>query len=145
MAGAILIQFGVGAYNPLRYIPSGEMQQAGDHLIQQIANIPGPVLVMMHPYYAQLAGKQPATQIASLWYVRDRGALPLPQDFVNRIRDHYYAAIISDESSFETEPALRDLILTYYVPTDSLDDREAPATTTGVTVRPQLVLQPRGP
>ena len=145
LAGAILVQFGAGVYDPPRYIPTGLMRQAGDRLIQRIAAVPGPVLVMMHPYYAQLAGKQTSTQIATLWYVRDRGALPLPQDFVSRIQGRYYSAIISDESVFETEPALRELIMTYYASAETLDDAEAPSTTTGVTVRPQLVYRPRSP
>lgn len=145
LAGAIVLQFGLGVYNPLRYMPTTSMRQAGDSLIGRIAAVPGPVLVMMHPYYAQLAGKPTSTQIATLWYVRDRGALPLPSDFVARIENHYYAAIISDESTFETEPDIYGLIDSYYVQAATLGPNEAPATTTGVVVRPQLIYRPRAP
>ena len=100
---------------------------------------------MMHPYYALLAGKAPATQMATMWYVRDRGELPLPDDFVSRLSDHYYAAIISDESVFETDPAVHDLLLTNYAPAETLDASQAPATNTGVVVRPELVYRPIAP
>ena len=145
LAGAIVLQFGLGVYNPARYIPNRAMSQAGDALIQRIAAAPGPVLVMMHPYYAQLAGKTPATQIATLWYVRDRGALPLPVDFVSRINSHFYTEIIADQSVFETEPDLQALINANYEQAATLDPSQAPATTTGVVVRPQVVYRPRGP
>jgi 4-amino-4-deoxy-L-arabinose transferase-like glycosyltransferase len=145
LAGAIVVQFGLGVYNPLRYIPTREMRQAGDNLVARIAAVPGPVLVMMHPYYALLAGKAPSTQIATLWYVRDRGALPVPADFARRIETHYYAAIITDQSDFEVEPALHGLLTSYYVQAAALDPNQAPATLVGVVVRPQLLYQPRAP
>ena len=145
LAGMIVLQFGLGVYNPPRYIPTAAMSQAGDALVQRIAAVPGPVLVMMHPYYALLAGKAPSTQIATLWYVRDRGALPVPEDVASRFENHYYAAIISDESTFETEPGLQALLDRYYVQAATLGPNDAPATMTGVVVRPQVVYTPRGP
>ena len=142
LAVLILVQFVLGAYVPSHYIPTSHMRQSGDRLIQRIASIHGPVLVMMHPYYALLAGKEPSTQIATLWYVRDRGALPLPGDFVNRIQSQYYSAIISDESSFETEPRLYKLITAYYFPGEILNTSESPPTTAGVVVRPKVIYLP---
>jgi Dolichyl-phosphate-mannose-protein mannosyltransferase len=143
VSGAILIQLALGAYNPLRYIPTAEMQASGDRLVARVAALDGPVLVMMHPFYALLAGKEPSTQIATLWYVRKRGTEPLPNDFVARIETGYYTAIISDESSFETEPDLVALIDQYYVRAEVLGEADAPATTTGVVVRPSVVYRPR--
>jgi hypothetical protein len=143
LAVAIVAQFALGVYNPPRYMPTATMRAAGDRLVTVIAAEPGPVLVMMHPYYALLAGKGPSTQIATLWYVRDRGALPLPRDFEQRIETRYYAAIVSDQSSFETEPALNGLISTYYEPATALGSAEAPATLSGVVVQPQVILVPR--
>jgi len=138
-------QFVLGIYSPLKYIPTVEMRQSADGLIQWIASIQGPVLVMMHPYYALLAGKDPSTQIATLWYVRYRGALPLPDDFVNRIKSHYYAAIISDESYFEVQPDLRALITAYYFPAETLGANQSPITNTGVVVRPRIIYLPIKP
>ena len=84
-------------------------------------------------------------QIATLWYVRRRGELPLPDDFVNRIQNHYYSVIISDESSFETQPDLQKLINTYYVQAEILNLSEAPTTMTGVIVHPKVTYHPKRP
>ncbi len=143
LAGALLLQFGLGMYNPLRYMPTRAMRQAGDDLVARIAAEPGPVLVMMHPYYALLAGKEPSTQIATLWYVRDRGVLPVPADFEARIETHYYSAIITDQSDFEVEPAVHGLLTSYYVQAFAFEPGQAPATMVGVVVRPELIYRPR--
>ena len=145
VAVLILVQFALGRYYPPRYVPTLSMRRSGDRLIQEIASRRGPVLVMMHPYYTILAGKEPSTQIAALWYVRHRGELPLPDDFVNRIQDHYYAAIISDESFFETQPDFQELIIRYYVQTEKLKSTQAPPTMTGVIVRPKVIYIPKQP
>jgi 4-amino-4-deoxy-L-arabinose transferase-like glycosyltransferase len=143
LSALILIQFVLCRYSPPRYIPSPAMRERGDRLVQRIASFPGRVFVMMHPYYTLLAGKEPSTQIATLWYVRHRGELPLPEDFVNRIESHYYSAIISDESFFETQPDLHELITTYYVQTETLNLSNAPPTITGVVVRPKVIYLPK--
>jgi hypothetical protein len=140
-----LLQFALGVYNPFRYIPSPAMRASGDRFIQRLASINGNVLVMMHPYYALLAGKEPATQIAALWYVRERGALPLPDDFVSRLQNHYYAAIISDESFFEIEPTLVGLITKYYVLAETLPLASTPLAPVGMAVRPQVIYLPAQP
>jgi 4-amino-4-deoxy-L-arabinose transferase-like glycosyltransferase len=139
----ILAQFALGVYNPLRYIPTPAMHHSGDRLIAKIAAIHGEVLVLMHPYYAWLAGKQPSAQIATLWYVRERGQQSLPPDFVARIEKHYYTLIISDNSLFETEPGLQQLLSRYYLPTGVLEPDEAPPTNTGMIVRPMVVYTPQ--
>jgi 4-amino-4-deoxy-L-arabinose transferase-like glycosyltransferase len=139
----VLAQFGLGVYNPLRYIPTPAMRHSGDRLIAEIAAIDGEVLVSMHPYYAWLAGKTPSAQLAALWHARERGSLPLPPDVVARIERRYYAAIISDESLFESEPAWQELLNRYYVPRKSLPPGLAPPTSTGLVVRPKVVYAPQ--
>ena len=145
ISSLILIQFILCRYYPPRYIPTTGMRQSGDHLIQRINSFHDRVLVMMHPYYTVLAGKDPSTQIATLWYVRERGSLPLPDDFVNRIRSHYYSVIISDESTFETQADLHELILTYYDQSELLDSSQAPPTITGVVIKPKVIYLPKQP
>jgi hypothetical protein len=139
----ILIQFALGVYNPLRYLPTPTMQQSGDRLIAKIAAEDGEVLVLMHPYYAWLAGKRPSAQIAALWHARERGTLPLPPDFTSRLKSHYYAAIISDNSLFETEPEVQQLLDTFYTPAETLTPDEAPPTITGMIVRPEILYRPK--
>jgi hypothetical protein len=141
----LLIQFVLCRYDPRRYIPSHAMRARGDQLVQRIASIQGNVFIMMHPYYTILAGKEASTQIATLWYVRHRGDLPLPADFVNRIQSHYYSAIISDESFFEVQPDLHKLITTYYTQIETLTPSQVPSTITGVVVRPKVIYLPKGP
>jgi hypothetical protein len=144
----ILFQFMLTSFvpkYPSGFIPSSAMKREGDRLIQRIAGLHGPVLVLMHPYYAFLAGKAPAVDIQMLWHARLRGEEPLPGDFVSRIRNHYYSAIISDESTFETQPDVLKLIATYYVPAETLNPAEAPPTLNGVVVRPKLIYRPRQP
>jgi hypothetical protein len=78
-----------------------------------------------------------------MWHARQRGALPMPEDFVERIENQHYRVIISNNSLFETEPALKQLLHTYYVPTEFLGQDEAPPTSTGMIVRPELVYRPK--
>lgn len=139
----ILIQFGLGVYNPLRYLPTPIMHESGDRLITKIASIQGEVLVLMHPYYTWLAGKEPSVQLAALWHARERGQLPIPQDMVDRLKRHYYAVIVSDQSLFETEPAWQQLLETYYRPAETLTTADAPPTNTGLIVRPTVIYVPR--
>jgi Dolichyl-phosphate-mannose-protein mannosyltransferase len=139
---AILAQFARDAYNPFRIVPSAAMRQSGDRLVQRIAAYDGDVLVMMHPYYAMLAGKLPSAQVSTFWYAYAHGGLPLPADFAERLNDQYYAALISDESDFETDPAVRALIDANYYQAETLDESLSPPTNTGVVVRPQVVYLP---
>jgi len=139
----VLVQFALGTYNPLHHIPTPTMRQSGDRLIEKIATYQGEVLVLMHPYYAWLAGKAPSAQMAAMWHARGRGKLPLPPDFITRIKQHYYTTIISDNSLFETEPGFQQLLTTYYKLSETLKPREAPSTTTGMIVQPTMVYTPR--
>jgi hypothetical protein len=154
LKAAILIQFALTVINPIRFLfgldlpidywPSPAMRASGDRFIGRLSAVDGEVLVLMHPYYAILAGKEASTQIASLWHARYRGQEPLPADLVDRIQHHYYAAIISDESEdFETDPALMALIEANYMPAETLLPADAPPTLTGVVVRPRVVYVPR--
>jgi len=143
LAIAILIQFALGVYNPFRFIPTPVMRAGGDRLIERIASVGGEVWVMQHPYYALLADKQPSAQIAVVWHARDRGVAPLPADLVRRIQTRYYAAIISDESLFEIDPPLAELIAADYVRSEELTEAESPPTLTGMTVRPTAMYVPR--
>ena len=144
----IILQLGLTSLvpnPPFGFIPTASMKVEGDRLIHHIANLHGPVLVLMHPYYALLAGKEPGVDIQMLWHARLRGEEPLPEDFVNRIRNHYYSAIISDESTFETQPDIHKLIAAYYVQTETLNSNETPPTISGLVVRPKIIYGPRQP
>jgi hypothetical protein len=145
VAIAVTIQFALGVYNPLRYIPTAEMRQSGDRLVARLAAADGEVLVMMHPYYSLLAGKKPSAQASVLWYAYKLQDAALPEDFAERLRTRYYAVIISDETLFETDPAIRQLLDTYYVQTETLATSESPPTLTGMFARPLVIYTPKRP
>jgi hypothetical protein len=142
LTGAILAQLALGAYNPFRYIPTPAMRAQGEALIAHLHTEPGPVLVLMHPYYAVLAGKEPATQIIHLWYFYTFQGLELPEDLASRIRNQYYVAIYSDESLFETEPAFAEFFRAYYPKVEPVPESAAPTTLSGWPTRPTLILRP---
>jgi len=143
VGGAILIQLALGVYYPPRYIPSEAMRSAGDRLVEKIRAYNGPVLVMLHPYYVWLAGKQPSAQLPTLWSLHFWLHEPLLPDFVERIQSHYYTAIISDESPTELDPDIQALLTSYYTVAEKIDKAESPFSPVGMPVRPQVVYLPK--
>jgi 4-amino-4-deoxy-L-arabinose transferase-like glycosyltransferase len=141
ICGLVLLQFALGAYNPGRYQPTPAMRRSGDRLIAALAETEGEVLVMMHPWYAGLAGKRPSAQVAALWHARERGSLPLPEELVARLKGHYYVLIVSDNSLFETEPGLQALLDTYYQPASG--PVAGPPTMSGMIAQPMVMYVPR--
>ena len=89
LVALVLLQFVLGAYNPFRYRPTGEMRAAGDALVARIASTEGHVFVMMHPYYALRAGKPPSAQALTLWYMVARGNQPMPAELIRRFETQY--------------------------------------------------------
>ncbi len=138
-----LAQFALGLYNPIRFIPTEAMRAAGDRLVARLAAVDGEVLVLLHPYYAVRAGKQPSAHIAALWHARWRGRDPLPPDFAQRIAQRHYAVIVSDESLFEVDPPLLELLEANYARGDALTDADAPPTLTGMLAQPRVVYVPK--
>ena len=133
-------------YNSTQFIPAATMRAAGDSLIARIAEVDGPVFVMMHPPYALMAGKEPSVHIQSLYHARWRAREPLPPDLVTRIENQYYALIISDESEFfEDEPALRALLESQYVLVETLSPADSPSTLSGPITYPMAFYAPRSP
>ncbi|MBI1802400.1 MAG: glycosyltransferase family 39 protein [Chloroflexi bacterium] len=140
---AVIGQCVIGVYNPASEIPGAAMQESGWRLIQRIAQMPGPVLVAEHPYYALLAGKAPGVSLTALWHARGRGASPLPDDLAQRIRQQSYAAIITDEGTYpEVEADLDALIAASYPVRAPLGAQDAPPTLSGVIVQPAWVYTP---
>lgn len=142
-----LLQFGLSLtpvlpYAPKQYWPTAEMRQQGDALVAYLRAVDGEVLVMLHPHYAQLAGKTADVHMQTLWHARWRGAEPLPADFVARIENQAYAVIISDESIFfETEPKLVALLNAHYV-AEPLPEALSPPTLSGLVTRPLRLYTP---
>jgi len=62
---------------------------------------------------------------------------------VSRIQARYYAAILSDETLFETDLPLLELIEANYVRAETLDASDAPTTTTGMFSQTRVLYVPR--
>ncbi|MCA9964949.1 MAG: hypothetical protein KC423_11915, partial [Anaerolineales bacterium] len=132
-------------YAPQQFFFFFFMRVQGAALVGYLTAVDGEVLVMLHPYYALLAGKEPGVHVQSLWHGRQRGQQPLPPDLVSRIQQQQYAVIISDQSLyFETEPALLALLEQYYQP-EPLDPTLSPPTLSGLVTRPLLIYKPKPP
>ena len=151
---ALAAQFAFTLANPLQlltgkmhreiFLPTRAMRESGDRFVERLEGLDGPVLVMMHPYYAILAGKAPGVHIQALWGARWRGRDPLPADLVARIENRYYTAIVSDESPyFETETELVRLMEANYVLDERLNDADAPLSPNGLAVRPRTIYVPK--
>ena len=141
----LLLRFPPVPYAPQQFLPSAAMRAQGEALVGYLTAVDGEVLVMLHPYYALLAGKEPGVHVQSLWHGRQRGQQPLPPDLVSRIQQQQYAVIISDQSLyFETEPALLALLEQYYQP-QPLDPTLSPPTLSGLVTRPLLIYKPKPP
>ncbi len=131
-------------YTPAQFRPTPAMRAAGDALVARLRQVDGDVWVMLHPFYALLAGKAPGVHIQTLWHARERGELPLPDDLAARLHDRAYALIISDDTYyFERDPALLALLNATYQVVGTLPADESPPTLSGVRVRPKLIYAPR--
>lgn len=56
-AGVILLQFALLAYPIGAQLPTAADRAAGEALIARLRSLPGPVLVLRHPWYATVAGR----------------------------------------------------------------------------------------
>jgi hypothetical protein len=65
------LQFGILAYNPMRYIPNDGDKKAAEKLISRISGIEGEVLVLDHGYLPGLAGKKTHAHIYAIVDVID--------------------------------------------------------------------------
>jgi hypothetical protein len=139
VALSVLFQFSVGAYNPLHYVPTVETKANGDQFINRIRTIEGDVNVMMHPYYALRAGKQPSAQLGTVWYTHKRGNLPLPEDLIARLNSKFYSALITDEDLSESEPEVAHLIDENYLLPEKLDYNFSPPSLTGLDQHPSFL------
>lgn len=146
---ALLLQFTLALFPlnpglPKTYLPTAAMRAAGDTFLAQVTATNGDVWLLMHPSYAQMAGKRPFVHLQSLWHARHRGADPLPDDLLAMLETQQFTQIISDESDyFEKEPAFLELLLTYYEPASLLGEEQSAATLSGPVIRPLTLYIPR--
>jgi dolichyl-phosphate-mannose-protein mannosyltransferase len=85
-AALLLVQFGLLAYDPRRFLPSAADRRAGDELVRRIASLPGDVLIPEHGYLALYAGKPVHAHWMALFDVI-RGDPAIGQPLVAEIRE----------------------------------------------------------
>jgi hypothetical protein len=140
---AILWQLVLGIYNPLSEVPRNGIRESGQRLVERIRQTPGPVLVLEHPYYALLAGKEPGVALTALWHARLHGAAALPPDLVERIRNRFYALVITDDGEYPEVTADSDALLrASYRLEQAQSASEGPPTLSGVIVQPRFFYYP---
>lgn len=78
-------QIGHLGQDPSRYIPTAKDRAAGAHLIHMVARTPGQVIVLNHPWYATMAGKQAWAQGEAIHEVIRAGPSAARSDLVRSI------------------------------------------------------------
>ena len=140
---AVLWQLAAGIYNPLSEIPRGGMRESGQRLVERIREAGGPVLVLEHPLYALLAGKTPGVSLTALWHARLHGRLSLPPDLVDRVRNRYYALVVTDDGEYPEVSVATDTLLNASYALQTLQPADdGPPTLSGLVVRPHYFYLP---
>jgi hypothetical protein len=88
-------------YSPGKWLPEPGSIAKGMDFISELRNAQGPVLVLRHPVYAWMAGKQPAMHFVNFWACNlGANKTYLADDLHEKIRMHYFSLIVLDNSDF---------------------------------------------
>lgn len=141
--GLFLLQLWRLAYNPLQYVPADGDRQAGQALVQRLAQFNGEVLVPQHGFVAWLAGKPTYAHLAAIEDVLDAGGPPAAQllsDVRAALRGRRFAAVVVDGADFgERFPELAQ----NYVVADNLPLGAAFYSVSGPRTLPEIVYVPK--
>jgi 4-amino-4-deoxy-L-arabinose transferase-like glycosyltransferase len=100
LGGLVLIQLGLLAYPVGAQIPSAADRAAGAQLIARLRALPGPVLVLRHPWYATIAGKGSFAQEEAIGDVLrapgSRGARALRASLPGALDADHIQAVVLD-------------------------------------------------
>ncbi|MCX5741798.1 MAG: hypothetical protein NT062_04770 [Proteobacteria bacterium] len=128
------------------FVPTTIDRTAGDHLVDRIRQIPGPVWVPSHPWYGVLAGKTPYVHRMGVKDVTARK--PYEIDLLDEAIDrHAFAAIVLDNTDLHNEyqpelSALRYRLRRNYHPSVLLPSEDRPRTFSGSGVVPESIWMP---
>ncbi len=144
---ALMAQFFVLVYNPVKQVPTEEEIADGGRLVELLASTPGAVLIPEHPWYAVLAGKEPSYHSMALVDLRHEQRGMWPQDLRDRLQSHYYDLVVT--SWDPRKPSLGSYppeLLKYYRKAKVLRFRgRAMGSYVGTWARPSFVFAPRKP
>ncbi|MGH2913983.1 MAG: glycosyltransferase family 39 protein [Solirubrobacteraceae bacterium] len=100
LAAAVLLQLGLLAYPIDAQIPTAANRAAGNQLIARLRTLPGPVIVLRHPWYATLAGKGTFAQEEAIGDVlrsaATRGARTLHASLRDALNANHVQAVVLD-------------------------------------------------
>lgn len=111
-AAAVLLQLALLIYPISKQIPTQADRTAGAELIARLRTLPGPVIVLRHPWYATLAGKGTFAQEEAIGDVlrskSTKGSRPLNASLKTALTKYHVQAVVLD-GTFDAhflEPAL---------------------------------------
>jgi hypothetical protein len=139
---AVLVQFGVLVYDPGAQIPRDAAVRHGDALLAELRELPGPIALFGHGWYAERAGHVEVVQCAALEDVL-RAHIAGVSDKLDATRErafanHVYRAVVVD--TVRSLSCVPTDMARYYRPAYRL---RAPDPLTGTNTRPATVWLPR--
>jgi Dolichyl-phosphate-mannose-protein mannosyltransferase len=100
MSVALLAQLALLVYPIGAQLPTAGDRAAGAQLIARLRSLPGPVIVLRHPWYATLAGKGTFAQEEAIGDVlrsaSTRGSRPLTASLANALNRYHVQAVVLD-------------------------------------------------
>jgi hypothetical protein len=100
LAAAVVVQLGLLIYPVGAQIPTAADRSAGAQLIARLRALPGPVIVLRHPWYATVAGKGTFAQAEAIGDVlrsaSSRGARPLRASLAYALGADNVQAVVLD-------------------------------------------------
>ncbi|MCP4808150.1 MAG: hypothetical protein GY913_31160 [Proteobacteria bacterium] len=138
VAAVLCWQIWDNRWDPAKTMPTAEDAEAGQVVIDRIAEIEGPVFAPHFPWYPVLAGKEPSVPLISLWDIDHKGGPYKPQARSVRkaLAEQRWAAVITPDKK------LRHGLEEYYESSERFSGR-AMLTRTGYRVKPTTIWVPK--
>ncbi len=100
VAAMIAIQLVLLAYAPKKWLPEPGSAARGMELLSELRSAPGPVLVLRHPVYAWMAGKEPALHFGNFWAYNLTSPSYGAGDLAEKIRARYFSLVVIDDYDY---------------------------------------------
>lgn len=139
---AILLQFIMMSYNPIKQIPTANDYQAGRSLIKIVSGFEGDVYIPFHSYYSIMAGKKMYAHKMPIEDIYIGFPHLLPQDLFKKIEQKGFSAIIYDwEIDPNTKNPLEQSIIRHYTKSKQIpfEDENTFLPLSGLKVKPRLI------
>jgi hypothetical protein len=143
---AVLLQFGLLAYNPAAQVPHADDRRAGAAMIAALRDLPGPTYLPGHPWYLAQVGQPITAQGAAIEDVRRAHVRGMDETIAHQLWDavaaQRYATIVVDWG--EGYSYLPDNLCRFYRPERELvPGGQVSLPLTGTMTGPAMVWVPR--